>query len=138
MYKKTEIGRYAEQWVLAYLQHVGLQHLYSNFHCRYGEVDLIMLDQECLVFAEVRARKYSAFATALESVDEKKQAKTILAAQHFLQKYPEYEHFDCRFDVVALDYCSVNSIVEHLSKNFMDLLQQQTVNLQWIKNAYTM
>lgn len=138
MYKTAEIGRYAEQWGLAYLQHWGLKHLHSNFHCRYGEVDLIMLDQDCVVFVEVRARKYSTFATALESVDEKKQVKTILTAQHFLQKYPQYEQFDCRFDVIALDYYSVNDLINHLKKNSMDLFAQQTVNLQWIKNAYTM
>lgn len=138
MYNNTEVGRYAEQWALAYLQHLGLKYLHRNFHCRYGEIDLIMLDEDCVVFVEVRARKYSTFATAAESVDEKKQAKTILAAQYFLQKYPAYEQSDCRFDVIAMDYVSAKDLMDFAKNNMMDWFPQQTVNLQWIKNAYTM
>lgn len=124
------IGQYAEKYALHYLKQQGLVLMQHNYHSRYGEIDLIMLDGRCLCFIEVRARKHSDYGDALESVVTHKQQKTILTAQHFLQSYPIYDSFDCRFDVVALDYADT---IKKLSD-----MTQQTVNLQWIKHAYTM
>lgn len=132
---KQEIGQYAETLALLYLQQQGLVCITQNFHSRYGEIDLVMLDQQqCLCFVEVRARKNSGYVTAVESVDARKQHKTILAAQWFLQRYPSYEQLNCRFDVIAVQYDSI----KQLRENLLDVLQQQTVNLQWIQDAYTM
>lgn len=125
-----QIGQYAEKYALRYLMLHSLVLVQSNYHSRYGEIDLIMLDGRCLCFIEVRARKHSNYGDALESVTTQKQQKTILTAQHFLQNYPLYDSFDCRFDVIALDYADKVSKLSDMT--------QQTVNLQWIKHAYTM
>lgn len=132
--KAYQIGAQAEVWAADYLDLHNLKLIARNFHSRYGEIDLIMLDGDCLSFIEVRARQYSNFGCALESVQPAKQHKIIKTAQSFLQKHPEYENFDCRFDVVAIDY----QRTLNLSQKILDLLQEQTVNLQWIKHAYTM
>lgn len=134
MSNKQKIGHAAEALALAYLQQQGLICIRQNFHSRYGEIDLVMLDcQHCLCFVEVRARKNNGYVTALESVDRRKQRKTILAAQWFLQRYPDYANFECRFDVIAIQYDSEQALLQINQ----DLLQQQTVNLQWIEHAYT-
>lgn len=136
MTSSNRIGERAEAIALAYLQAQGLQPIAHNFHSRYGEIDLIMLEpaSSCLCFIEVRARKQDGLVSAVESVDDKKQQKTILTAQTFLQKYPQYEQYECRFDVIAIEYQNTQDLL----KNFIEFLQQQTVNLQWIKHAYMM
>ena len=57
-----------------------------NFRCRFGEIDLVMLDADCLVFIEVRYRKSGSFATAAESVDRRKQRKLALTGAFFLSR----------------------------------------------------
>ncbi|KAA8731418.1 YraN family protein [Acinetobacter qingfengensis] len=132
--QKQNIGQWAEQLALDYLLTQGLSLIKQNYHSRWGEIDLIMLDGNHLCFIEVKARKLYGMVDALEAVDVYKQQKTILTAQYFLQRYPEYENFDCQFDVVALNYTKRAD----LSKKWIDLLQQNTVNLQWLRHAYTM
>ena len=60
-----------------------------------------MQDQSGLVFVEVRKRSRSAFGGAAASVTARKQARLVLAAQLFLQRYRTPPA--CRFDVIAID-----------------------------------
>ena len=75
----------------------------ANYQCRLGEVDLIMDDGDTLVFVEVRWRAYSRYGGALASVDWRKQRRLILAARHYLGRYPDQAQRPCRFDVLGLE-----------------------------------
>lgn len=101
MHTKREQGDRAEAQAEQWLRGQGLVTLTRNYHCRRGEVDLIMRHDETLVFVEVRLRRHTAFGGALASIDTRKQQRLILAAQHYLQRHP----WDgpCRFDVLGLD-----------------------------------
>ena len=52
-----DIGRQWEDAALAWLQAAGLRLIERNFHCRYGEIDLIVSDGDTVVFAELVARR---------------------------------------------------------------------------------
>ncbi len=93
-------GQLAEQIACDYLQQHGLVLLEQNYHCRRGEIDLIMRDDETLVFVEVRARRSDRFGSALESITVDKQSRIIATAQHYLQQNRLQQN--CRFDVVTL------------------------------------
>jgi putative endonuclease len=93
-------GAQAEQTAAQYLQRQGLRLLQSNYHCRFGEIDLILKDGETLVFVEVRLRSRSDFGGAAASIDAHKQHKLILAAQHYLSSVSPVP--PCRFDAVLL------------------------------------
>ena len=95
-------GIAAEQQALHYLQAQGLQLLAQNWRCKRGELDLVMLDGDTVVFVEVRYRLHAGFGGALASVDTRKQQKLVLAAQYFLQKETRWASSPCRFDVIAL------------------------------------
>ena len=97
----NDIGSHAEDLALQYIQQQGLAVVERNYHCRRGEIDLIMLENTTLVFVEVRYRKSAQFGGALESVNHAKQKRIIHTAQHFLQQHPP-SHFSCRFDVIAI------------------------------------
>lgn len=94
-------GEAAEDAALAYLQAQGLGLLQRNFRCKGGEIDLILQQQDTLVFVEVRKRADSRYGGAAASVTTRKQARLILAAQVFLQRYRVPPA--CRFDVIAFD-----------------------------------
>jgi putative endonuclease len=93
-------GDTAEQQAYQYLIKKGLQSVTRNYRCKYGELDLIMLDQQALVIVEVRFRKNNQFGGALESVTLRKQSRIIAATQHYLATNPTNRSI--RFDVVAI------------------------------------
>jgi len=98
----SDIGKQIEDFVGAYLQKQGLKLVASNFRCRSGEIDLIMWDQETLVFVEVRYRKTTYYGDALATVSRSKQRKVIQTANYYLQEQNLYNKVLCRFDVVSI------------------------------------
>ena len=100
---RLNAGREAEAYALQHLQQHGLQLIAQNWLCKRGELDLVMLDGDTVVFVEVRYRRHSAWGGAIESVDFRKQQKVILAAQLSLQKETRWADSACRFDVVAVE-----------------------------------
>ena len=98
---KQGIGSQAEEDALQFLLQNGLSLVDRNYRCRFGEIDLIMLHDDELVFVEVRKRKNMDFGGALQSVSFVKQSRLIKAAKHFLMKYRQPPA--CRFDVIAME-----------------------------------
>lgn len=96
-------GADAESRALRHLEAEGLKLVARNWHCRGGELDLVMRDRETLVFVEVRSRARSDYGSALESITARKQAHLVLAAQKFLAAHPEHASRAMRFDAVAID-----------------------------------
>jgi len=97
-----QIGSAAESEALAHLQEHGLRLIVRNFRRKTGEIDLIMHDQQEVVFVEVKARKQLAHGHPAEYVTAAKQRKIIRTAMLYLQKHPKLAEQPCRFDVLAL------------------------------------
>jgi len=112
------LGRQAEKLALDHLRRQGLKEVARNFRCRMGEVDLVMMHGDCLVFAEVRFRNQNSYASAVASVDLHKQRKIIRTAAAFLGHHPQYSGCSVRFDVVGLDQSGDQS------------------SLRWIRDAF--
>ena len=115
----AQSGKDAELHALDYLQQQGLRLLAQNWLCKRGELDLVMLDGDTVVFVEVRYRQHAQWGGALASIDARKRQKLILAAQFFLQKEHHWADRPCRFDVVA-----------------MESTPSGTADLTWLKNAF--
>ena len=96
------IGFRKEAEACAYLQKQGLSLIQQQFHCRYGEIDLVMQDGQCLVFVEVRFRSNPKGGSALASITHSKQKKIIHTAEYYFYQHPE-THLPCRFDVITFD-----------------------------------
>jgi len=96
-------GNDFEQRACLELERAGLKLLARNYTTRHGELDLVMRDGGTVVFIEVRYRKSASHGDAATSVTAGKQAKLILAAQHWLAAHPQYARGACRSDVVSYD-----------------------------------
>lgn len=96
------IGVRGERRAERLLTRQGLRTLTRNYRCRYGEIDLVMLDGPTLVFVEVRARGNGAYVSGSESVDQAKRRRLRITAEHYLGsirgRIP-----DCRFDIVSFN-----------------------------------
>ncbi|HLR16679.1 MAG TPA: YraN family protein [Alcanivoracaceae bacterium] len=95
-------GQAAEAHVAHWLAQQGLTILQRNYHCQYGEVDIVAQHGESLVFVEVRFRHSASHGTALESVTYAKQQRLVHTALHYLHAYQVSENTRCRFDVVGV------------------------------------
>ena len=113
------VGFDAERLADQFLQREGLTPITRNFRCRLGEIDLIMRDENCLVFVEVRYRSSNRFSRAGLTVDIHKQRKIIRTAALFLAKRAQFANSIVRFDIVAVD------ADEHDNKT-----------IEWIKDAF--
>ena len=114
----SERGAQVEQAACRLLQRQGLHHLHSNFRARTGELDLIMLDADCVVFVEVRYRRSERFGGAAMSIDSRKQHRLRRTAEYYLRRHPRLAQQPCRFDVV----CASGSPADP--------------DLQWIRRAF--
>jgi putative endonuclease len=85
----------------ARLKQMGYRIWQTNFHTRYGEIDIIAWDGDYLAFVEVKSGKSVMFAQPRESVGPHKQSKLSLTAQIFLSQNSLHEA-NCRFDVVEV------------------------------------
>lgn len=86
----------------SFLRGRGLRTVQKNFHGRFGEVDLIMLDGPTLVFVEVRFRSNAHYGTGADSVTVTKQRRIISAARRYLQYEKQHRDRPCRFDVISI------------------------------------
>ncbi len=96
------LGTHAEDLAQRHLEAAGLQCRDRNVHCRGGELDLIMMDGDCLVFVEVRKRSRDDYGAAAESVTASKRRRLVGAARYYLHRHGAHER-PCRFDVVTID-----------------------------------
>lgn len=97
------IGAQAEALAARMLAARGLRILARNVRCRGGEVDVICLDGNTLVFVEVRLRSRQDFGGPGASIDRRKQLRVILAARSWLVGQGRaHGQRPCRFDAVLL------------------------------------
>jgi len=95
-------GAHYEAVALDHLQDAGLELIARNYHCRYGEIDLVMRERDIVVFVEVRFRRAGRFGDGIDSVNAGKRAKLVRAASAFLAEHPRLADATCRFDVLAI------------------------------------
>jgi putative endonuclease len=112
-------GDDAERIAEIFLVNHGLRVVARNYHCRYGEIDLIMRENETLVFVEVKLRRVNSgkvdFGGALASITKSKQTKLITTAQHYLAGMKQLP--PCRFDAVLLNGMNADGV-------------------EWLRNAF--
>jgi putative endonuclease len=99
--RRRALGQKGEQIAEAFLEQKGYRILERNVRTRRGEIDLIAVEGQSLVFVEVRTRTGTSFGTAAESVTIRKQKKLRELAMAYLQTIPEYVP-SFRFDVIAI------------------------------------
>lgn len=93
-------GAWGEALAAEYLRKKRFKIVASGYACRFGEIDLIAADKKYLLFVEVKLRKSSSFAKAMEYVDRRKQDKLRMTASMYLSQNPTA--LQPRFDVIEV------------------------------------
>lgn len=95
------LGDRGECAAAKYLEAQGFRILERQHRGHFGEVDLIAIDGDTLVFVEVKTRARTSAGDPTEAVDLPKQRKITKSALAYLKRKAWLER-RCRFDVVAI------------------------------------
>jgi putative endonuclease len=95
------LGRWGEKRCEKYLKRKGLSPLTRNFSCKTGEIDLIMVDGQTIVFIEVKTRASEDFTPTETLVTKDKQNKIYNTARYFLNSH-NIENRPYRFDIITI------------------------------------
>ncbi len=114
---RKAIGTHFEGVAERYLISRGVQILQRNVYNRGGEIDLIGLDKDTLVFFEVRYRGSGSLVDPASSISRPKQHRLLKAVSFYLHRHHLWDSLT-RIDVVAISPGTVKKY-----------------RVQWIKNA---
>lgn len=97
----NSLGRRGEAIAEAYLTSQGMKLVGRRVKVGRGDIDLIMLDGQTLVFVEVKTRATDQLGSPFEAVDAVKQRKLTHWALRYLKRTRQL-HRRARFDVVGV------------------------------------
>lgn len=99
--QKNIYGKASEIIAADFLKEKGYKILETNYKNKIGEIDVIALDGDYIVFVEVKARISQKFGHPFEAIDERKQQKIKMVASLYLTTKRK-TNAKCRFDAVAI------------------------------------
>ncbi len=112
---RRSVGTEYESRACEYLESAGIRVLERNFRSRRGEIDIVALDGDTLVFAEVKYRTTNVMGYPQEAVTAAKQRTIMNTARVYLMMRGLPETTLCRFDVIA---CFADGEIRHFANAF--------------------
>jgi putative endonuclease len=96
-----KLGDRGEDLAAKYLQSKGMRIVERQLRGLYGELDLVAIDAETVVFIEVKTRTSNVAGSPTEAVTPAKQKKITQSALAYLKRRKWLQR-RCRFDVVSI------------------------------------
>lgn len=111
------LGSWGEQIAESYLLSHGYEIMERNYRCRIGELDLIAIDGEVIVFVEVKARQTLTYGLPCESITNTKQQHIRRTAKQYVLSH-SLEDWDLRIDVIEILRIEGKTYVHHIPDAF--------------------
>lgn len=89
MAAKDVLGRAGEDRAAHHLTLTGHRVVDRNWRCPEGELDLVAVTADAVVFVEVKTRSSDRFGDPLEAVDGRKRARLWRLAQRWRHEHPD-------------------------------------------------
>ena len=103
MYKPHILGKTGEDIAVEYLIEKNYKIIERNFYCKNGEIDIIALKDNYLIFIEVKTRSSTEYGLPSEAVTKKKLESLYKTAKYYVYTRNLQDEF-IRFDVIEV-YC---------------------------------
>ena len=98
----NKVGKLAEDYAVRLLSSKGYKIIDRNFRSRFGEIDIISIKDNCLIFSEVKARWSLKFGKPEEAVTAGKIRKITKTAEYYSMLHPLHPK-SLRIEVVSLE-----------------------------------
>lgn len=127
---KRKIGDLGEELTKKYFLKQGYKIIKQNYTSRTGEIDLIVQENDEIVFVEVKTRTNYNFGYPEEAINFRKQNKIRMTAQNYLTK-EKILFKDYRFDVIGIeiDQLTQKAKIKHIKNAFWKLTNSLFINL---------
>lgn len=112
-----DIGKTGETIAANFLIDKDYYILERNFRNRTGEIDIIALKGDTLIFIEVKTRTSINYGYAYEAVNKKKQKKIIKTAFYYI-KFNRMKGYQLRFDIIEV-YLGKTNKINHIENAFV-------------------
>lgn len=112
MNDKQKLGKQGERAAAEYLIRKGYRIIKFNYRCRVGEIDIVAVKDEILVFCEVKTRTGNSFGSPAEAVTREKLIHIKKAAEWFLASGNWYR-YQPRVDVIEITI-GTETIINHM------------------------
>lgn len=99
---RGQLGRRGERLAAEYLEAHGHRVVATNVRRREGEIDLVTVDGDTLVFVEVKLRRSATYGGAIQALSPAKQRRMAVLAEAYAAEHPELPTQQ-RIDLVAID-----------------------------------
>lgn len=112
MRNNLPLGSLGETEAVHYLQKQGYRIIERNFKKRYGELDIIAIDGETLVFVEVKTREGDEYGDPVEAITPWKLKSLVRAAEYYKSLHPELP------DAMRIDFVGVkmeNAVIKEIN-----------------------
>jgi putative endonuclease len=106
------VGKAGEDAALRYLEQKGYRCVGRNWRCAYGEIDLIMTEQEQLVFVEVKTRRSSSSEAAAAGLTRVKLERLINTIYHYLDAH-QHPAEGWRLDLLTVSIFKGEFVISH-------------------------
>ncbi|MCX7422774.1 MAG: YraN family protein [Planctomycetia bacterium] len=112
-------GDRGERAAVKYLKTLGFRIVAQQYSTPWGEIDIVAIDEQTVVFVEVKTRKSIVAGHPFEAVNQEKQSKLTRMALAYLKRYKLLE-YSARFDVVSIIWPEESRTPEitHISNAF--------------------
>ncbi len=117
MFRRSR-GKEAENIACKFIKRHGLKVIKKNFRSKFGEIDIIALDKNTLVFLEVRSVSSLKFGLPEESITSSKKRKLVNTAQVFIKNNETMKKYSYRFDFIGIVW------------------KTDKPDIKWIKNVF--
>jgi putative endonuclease len=111
-----EKGKIGEKISRDYLIKNGYTILETNYKNKIGEIDIIALSNDIVVFVEVKSRTNTKYGYAFEAVNISKQRKIINTSFIYI-KNNKMDNFQLRYDIIEV-YLTNNLSINHIENAF--------------------
>lgn len=116
------LGAMGERAAEQHLRARGVKIIARNYRCPAGELDLIGVDGDTIVFFEVKSRKSDAHADPEDNITPKKQRKLYNVARYWLKANAEPDAA-YRFDALSVVIHDGKPVVRHIEEAFIPRLR---------------
>jgi putative endonuclease len=96
------VARFGEDAAVNYLKKKGYQIIERNFRKGYGEIDIVSVHNNILVFVEVKARTTTLYGGAIEAISYSKLQKLIRTCEYYKMLHPKLPE-SLRIDAILID-----------------------------------
>ena len=112
-------GNQGEKRASAYLESKGFEIIERNWRTNRGELDIIAVKNDILVFVEVKTLPNGTLDMIQRELNSQKRQRIIKTSKRFLLKHREYSNSYVRFDVIVIDMPGMDPVY-HIENAFSE------------------